>query len=159
MLGYSALLQRKPDLADRSFDEAVGIDVPDRSVSVNKPIEARAAFRRGNRSAAYRILRAYVDELLDNDYPVLATNEAVEFINMMATIDRLPAAARVLGYLAAAGDFGALAARTLVADAAARIAAGPDGLADRGRSPEPPLDARHALAYMRDVLDEFERPA
>ena len=89
MLGYSALLQGKPDLADRFFDEAVSIDVPDRTVSVNKPIEARAAFRRGNRSAAFRILRAYVDELLETDYPDLATNAAVEFINMMA-IDRPP---------------------------------------------------------------------
>ena len=47
MLGYSALLQGKPDLADRFFDEAVGVDVPDRTVSVNKPIEARAAFGGG----------------------------------------------------------------------------------------------------------------
>ena len=99
MLGYSALLQGKPDLADRFFDEAISIEVPDRTVSVNKPIEARAAFRRGNRSAAFRILRAYVDELLETDYPDLAANAAVEFINMMAIIDRLPAAARVLDYL------------------------------------------------------------
>jgi len=156
MLGYSALLQGKPDLADRFFDEAVSVEVPDRTVSVNKPIEARAAFRRGNRSAAFRILRAYVDELLENDYPDLATNAAVEFINMMATIDRLPAAARVLGYLGAAGDFGALAARTLVADAAARIAAGAERIPDQDRSLQPRLDARLALMYMRDVLDELE---
>ena len=90
MLGYSALLQGKPDLADRFFDEAISVDVPDRTVSVNKPIEARAAFRRGNRSAAFRILRAYVHELLETDYPDLAANAAVEFINMMAIIDRLP---------------------------------------------------------------------
>ena len=148
-------MQGKPDLADRFFDEAVSVDVPERTVSVNKPIEARAAFRRGNRSAAFRILRAYVDELLETDYPDLATNAAVEFINMMATIDRLPAAARVLDYLATAGDFGALAARTLVADAAARIAAA-ERIPERDRSPEPRLDARHALTYMRDVLDELE---
>ena len=72
---------------------------------------------------------------------------------MMATIDRLPAAARVLDYLRAAGDFGALAARTLVADAAARIAADAESIPDHDRTPEPRLDARHALTYMRDVLD------
>ena len=77
----------------------------------------------------------------------------------MATIDRLPAAARVLDYLRAVGDFGALAARTLVADAAARIAAGAERIPDDDRSPAPRLDARHALAYMRDVLDELEAPA
>ena len=156
MLGYSALLQGKPDLADRFFDEAISIDVPDRTVSVNKPIEARAAFRRGNRSAAFRILRAYVDELLETDYPDLAANAAVEFINMMAIIDRLPAAARVLDYLRAAGDFGALAARTLVADAAAQVAANAERIPDQDRSPEPRLDARHALRYMRDVLDALD---
>jgi len=158
MLGYSALLQGQPDLADRFFDEAVSIDVPDRTVSVNKPIEARAAFRRGNRSAAFRILRAYVDELLETDYPDLATNAAVEFINMMVSIDRLPAAARVLDYLVTAGDFGALAARTLVADSAARIAADAERIPDHDRSPEPRLDARHALTYMRDILDELDVP-
>lgn len=155
MRGYSALLQGKPDLADRFFDEAFSIEVPERTVSVNKPIEARAASRRGNRSAAFRILRAYVDELLDNDYPDLATNAAVEFVNMMVSIDRLPAAARVLDYLEDAGDFGALAARTLVADAAARISANAERIPDRDRSPEPRFDARHALTYMRDVLDEL----
>ena len=65
----------------------------------------------------------------------------------------------VLGYLGAAGDFGALAARTLVADAAARIATSAERIPDQDRSPEPRLDARHALTYMRDVLDELEAPA
>jgi len=69
---------------------------------------------------------------------------------MMAAVDRLPDAARVLGYLTTTGDFGALAVRTLVADAAGKIAAS---------APEQPigqqLDARQALAYMRDVLDEL----
>ena len=158
MLGYSALLQGEPVLADRFFDEAVSVEVPDRTISVNKPIEARAAFRRGNRSAAFRTLRAYVDELLATDYPDLATNAAVEFINMMVTIDRLPAAARVLDYLALAGDFGALAARTLVADSAAQIAANPERIPNHDRSAEPRLDARRALTYMRDVLDELQVP-
>ena len=159
MLGYSALLQGKADLADRFFDEAISIDVPDRTVSVNKPIEARAAFRRGNRSAAFRILRAYIHELLETDYPDLAANAAVEFINEMAIIDRLPAAARVLDYLRAAGDFGALAARTLVVDAAARVAANAECILDQDRSPEPRLDARGALRYMRDVLDALPAAA
>ena len=158
MLGYSALLQGKPDLADKYFEEAISVEVPERTVSVNKPIEAQAAFRRGNRTTAFRILRAYVDELLETDYPDLAANAAVEFITMMVAIERLSAASRVLDYLRAAGDFGALAARTLVADAVARIAAGsPGGRAGRptdGESPEPQLDARHALTYMRDVLDD-----
>jgi hypothetical protein len=159
MLGYSALLQGKPDGADRFFDEAISIEVPDRTVSVNKPIEARAAFRWGDRSAAFRILRACVHELLETDYPDLAANVAVEFINEMAVVDRLPAAARVLDYLRGAGDFGALAARTLVADASVQVAAHADRMGEQDRSPEPRLDARDALRYMRDVLDALASAA
>lgn len=73
---------------------------------------------------------------------------------MMASLDRLHDAARVLGYLATAGDFGALAARTLVADAAGRIATAEPAPG----SEQPPghqLDARQGLEYMRDVLDEL----
>ena len=77
---------------------------------------------------------------------------------MMAITDGLPAAARVLDYLGSAGDFGALAARTLVTDAAAQVAASAESLADQNMSPEPRLDARHALTYMRDVLDELDVP-
>jgi len=47
MLGYSALFQGKPDPADRFFDEAVSVDVPDRTDSVNKPIEARSRLSPG----------------------------------------------------------------------------------------------------------------
>jgi hypothetical protein len=70
---------------------------------------------------------------------------------MMAAIDRLPDAARVLGYLTTTGDFGALAVRTLLADAASTIAATPDLEGPPGQQ----LDARQALVYMRDVLDEL----
>ena len=122
MLGYSAFFQGDPERAERLFDEAARVDVPDGTVSVNKPIEARAAFRRGNQMRAFEILRAYIDELLAIDYPELAPNAAIEFINMMAAIDRPAAAAPVLSYLTASGDFGVLALRTVVADAAAQIA-------------------------------------
>ena len=63
----------------------------------------------------------------------------------------------MLDYLRAAGDFGALAARTLVADA--QVAANAERIPDQDRSPEPRLDARHALKYMRDILDTLEPPA
>ena len=122
---------------------------------MNKVFEARAAFRRGNRSRAFRILRAHVDELLETDYTEVARLAAVEFINMMAANDRLPDAARVLGYLATTGDFGALALRTLVADAASTIAASTGHIPDLEQSPGQQLDAHQALEYMRNVLDEL----
>jgi hypothetical protein len=61
----------------------------------------------------------------------------------------------VLAYLGTTGGFGRLARDTLVAGAAARIAADPHTTDDGGHD----LDARQALAYMRDVLDELaEQP-
>jgi len=155
MLGYSALFQGNSDQADQLFDESARVEVPDRTISVNKVFEARAAFRRGNRSRAFRILRAHVDELLETDYTEVARLAAVEFINMMAANDRLPDAARVLGYLATTGDFGALALRTLVADAASTIAASAGHIPDLEQSPGQQLDAHQALEYMRNVLDEL----
>ncbi|HSU34157.1 MAG TPA: BTAD domain-containing putative transcriptional regulator, partial [Propionibacteriaceae bacterium] len=83
MLGYSALFQGKTDTAEQLFDESASIDVPDRTSSVNEPAQARAALRRGDQSQAFRILRSYVEELLETDYTDLARNAAIEFINIM----------------------------------------------------------------------------
>ena len=155
MLGYSALFQGKADEAEQLFDESASIDVPDRTSSVNEPAQARAAFRRGHQSQAFRILRSYVEELLETDYTDLARNAAIEFINMMTAIGRLPDAARILGYLASTGDFGNLAARGLVADAANKIAVSAERSADQFQTPRRDLDARQALEYMRDTLGEL----
>ena len=155
MLGYSAFFQGNTDRADQLFDESTRIDVPERTPSVHQPIEARSAFRRGNSSQAFRILRDHVDELLVANYTEVAAMAAVEFINMMAAVDRLSDAARVLGYLEKSGDFGALASRTLVAEAVSTIDASSGPSRDVGQRPGPQLDARQALVYMRDVLDEL----
>ncbi|WP_218041615.1 BTAD domain-containing putative transcriptional regulator [Acrocarpospora macrocephala] len=146
MLGYSALFQGHADQADRFFDESASVAVPHRTISVSKPIEARSAFRRGDRPGAFRILRSYVEELLETDYTDVARIAAVEFVNMMAAIGRLADAARVLDYLTTTGDFGALALRTLVADAASKIGAEHSGQR---------FDARQALEHMRDVLTDL----
>jgi hypothetical protein len=152
MLGYSALLQGRTGKAEQLFDECASIEVPARTSSASEPAKARAAFRRGDQSEAFRILRSHVEELLHTDYTDMARNAAIEFINMMTALDRLPEAARILGYLAGSGDFGALAVRTLVADSASQIAARVEQTPDRFRGPERELDARQALEYMREVL-------
>lgn len=155
-LGYSALFQGKTDQAEQYFDEAASIDLPDRTMSVNKPVEARAAFRRGNRARAFQILCSHIDELLATDNMTGAGAVCVEFINMMTTIDHLPAAARMLGYLeTTTRDFGALAARTLVADAASKAAADTENTQDREQAGGRGLDDRQALEYMRRVLDDL----
>jgi chromosome condensin MukBEF MukE localization factor len=77
---------------------------------------------------------------------------------MMAAIDRIAEAAHMLRYLEAANDFGALAARTLVAEAAGKIGAGVDHGSDSTSASVRHIDDRAALKYMRDVLVELARP-
>lgn len=76
----------------------------------------------------------------------------VEFINMMTAIDRLPDAARMLGFLETTGHFGAVALRTIVADAAGKVAA---SALDQEQAAGRALDVRHALGSMRDVLGQL----
>ncbi len=141
-LGYSAAFQGRPDHADQYFDEASLVDVPAGTLSANKSTEARSAFRRGEHQRAFRLLRSSIDELVDADNIIAASVVSIEFISMMAAIDRIPEAAHVLNYLKNANEFGALASRTLLANAVTRI---PD-------TPTAPIDDRTALTYMRAVL-------
>jgi predicted ATPase len=146
MLGYSASFQGRVDRADQLFEEAALVDVPDRTISVNAPVEARAAFRHGQRFRAFRILRAHVVDLLDAGYTDNVRLAAAEFVTMMAAMDRLPDAAPVLGYLSRVGDLGTRAIRAVVPDAATIPDPDPDGGS---------FDARLALECMRGVLGEL----
>ncbi|MFI6601466.1 AfsR/SARP family transcriptional regulator [Nonomuraea sp. NPDC050536] len=151
-LGYSASFQGRHDEAERCFDEAARVDVPPGTLSANKATEARSLFRRGDRLRAFQLLRSHIDELIETDNVIAASVVCIEFINMTAAIDRIAEAAHMLGYLEAVNDFGALAARTLVAEAAVKIAASaPHGSVRH-------IDDRAALTYMRDVLAELGRP-
>ena len=76
---------------------------------------------------------------------------------MMTAMGRLPEAARIRDYLLSTGDFGNLAARGLVNDAAYRIAVRAERSADRFQASGRDLDARQALEYMRDTFDELAR--
>jgi hypothetical protein len=155
MLGYSARFQGRHEEATRLFAMSADIDLPVGIFSAHRAVEARAVFDQGERSRAFRMLRDDADALLDTDYVDSARIVAVEFVNMMAAVDRLVEAARVLAYLDTTEGFGVLARDTLVADAVASIAAAPQ-VTDGGG---PDLDAREALVYMRDVLDELAEDA
>jgi hypothetical protein len=123
---------------------------------MHNPVEARAALRRGNRSRAFETLRTFIEELLERDNMFMAKIACVEFINMMSTVERWPAAARMLDYLEASGAFGdAPVLRTGVADAATKITANIERAAGQEPSPGRELDDRQALAYMRDILDQL----
>lgn len=153
-LGYSASFQGRQDEADRCFDEAARVDIPPGTLSANKATEARSVFRRGDRPRALRLLRSYIDELIETDNVIAASVVCIEFINMMAAIDRIAEAAHMLGYLEAVNDFGALAVRTLVSEAAAKVAASGWQSSEPGHR----IDDRAALGHMRDVLVELSRP-
>lgn len=80
-----------------------------------------------------------------------------EFINMMAAIDRLDDAARILGHLDAAGWMGLEGPgfKVFVVDAADRVAADARTAAVRAEAAAAKRDERRALTDMRDVLDEL----
>ena len=157
LLGYSALFQGKHDAAEHLFDESASVDVPDRTSSVHEPAQARAALRRGDPSQAFRILHSYVQELLDTDYTDLARNAAIEFINLMAALGRLPEAEHVRSYLLNTGDFGSRAASDIAADSPHKVVGGEEPAPHQVHVPARDLDARQALEYMRDTFDELRQ--
>ncbi|MFI6316455.1 BTAD domain-containing putative transcriptional regulator [Nonomuraea sp. NPDC050556] len=139
-LAYSAAFQGRQADAERYFDQAATVDVPEGSLSAGKAVQARSAFRRGDRRRAFRILRTYMDELITTDNVIAASVVCIEFVNMMAAAGQPEEAGRMLAYLETRNDFGAMAARTLIT-------------ADVESKPGPPLTDRQALDHMADVLD------
>jgi len=122
-----------------------------RTFAPNRSVTAGVLFRRGDRAAAYRDLRCYVDELLDTDNMQGTAPAAIEFANMMAAVGRYGDSTRILGFLDTTGMFDNPAWATQVADTRAAPAANVEP-ADH----EPRIDDhRQALLYMRQVLDRL----
>lgn len=148
LLGYSASFQGRQDLADAYFEDAIAVEVPPGTHTPNKALEARTAFRRGNRIRAFRILRSHIEELLATDNMQAGSIDCIEFINMMTAIGRPTEAGRILHHLERSGLLDAPAWRTLVESSAHLI--------DRADAKPAPtseqMDDRRALEYMRDVL-------
>jgi predicted ATPase/DNA-binding SARP family transcriptional activator len=160
-LGTSASLQGRSQQAWQLYDEASWVPVPERTQTMRNPLEARAAMRRGDRALAYALLRDHVRDLIDRDDIHVAWVANVEFVDMMARVDRLADAARILGHLEAAGRLDEGPSRAMVADAADRISAATDlgGSLDidldNERALGRELDDRQALAHVRAVLDHL----
>ena len=149
-LGYSALFQGRTQDAEDLFDQMSLVRVPDRTFSLNRPVEARAAFRRGDRPHAYAILRDHVDELLETDVMDTARLAALEFVTMMSALDRAHDATPVQRYLETTGGFGELAALAVAADGDSLMTA------PAPEATTPPesagTDAHGALEHIRAVL-------
>jgi predicted ATPase/DNA-binding SARP family transcriptional activator len=155
LLGTSASVQGQHREAWQFYEDAVRVDVPDRTHTLKNPLQARAALRRGDRSLAFQTLRSYIDELLDNDNMHVAKIACIEFIGMMVKLDRLPEAARILGFLESTGSLNVPALRPLIVSDAGRIAADSEHDTDHERAIGSDLNDRDALTYVRDVLDRL----
>jgi predicted ATPase/DNA-binding SARP family transcriptional activator len=147
LLGYSATLQGDRDRGEQLFGEAVAVEVPERTQSPNKSIEARALFRHGETARAFRVLAAHIDELLDTGNMQAICVTCAEFINMMVAAGRLADAACMLHHLDRAAPHWA----TLVAEARTKVAA----VHSPSQAREPDLDDHQALEYMRRVLRQL----
>jgi hypothetical protein len=123
LLGYSASAQGQSGRAERFFDEAVDVPVPERTQSPGKSVEARTAFRRGYQARAFRLLAGYIDELLGTGNMQAICVTCVEFVNMMVAAGRRDDAALMLGHLDRAAPYWA----PQVAEARSKIAAAPPG--------------------------------
>ena len=147
LLGYSASLQGDHARAERLFDDAVAVEVPERTQSPNKSVTARTLFRHGERARAFRVLTVHIDELLDTGNMQAICVTCMEFINMMVAAGHLTEAARMLAHLDRSAPYWA----TLVVEARAQIAAAgaEPGLDDQA------LDDHQALEYMRGVLRQL----
>ena len=143
--------------AEQFYEELATVEVPIRTNSPNEILEARSAFRRGQHSRAFQILRSYIDEMVEVDNMSGAELLCIEFINMMTAVDRLPEAARILGHLDTTGllDAEGPGFKLLIADAADTVASDPTARSAREDAAGQERSERDALAYMRDVLDEI----
>jgi predicted ATPase/DNA-binding SARP family transcriptional activator len=150
MLSYAAAALGDRARAHQMFDEAADVAVPERTHVSTKPIEAAAAFRRGDRASAFQLLRSHALELLESDDVYEAGTTAVAFVDMMARDGRLSDAARVLGYLEGTGVLETDLFRGDVADAVARV--GAEDL-ETYRALGRELDHRQVLTFMCVVLD------
>lgn len=151
LLVYSATFAGDEATAQARFEEAIAIPLPARTHSPSRPIEARTAFRQGDRARAFRVLRQHVDELVATENSQGALIAAVELANMLVEVDHVPEAARLLQHLETTGLLDEPGFREMVAPAAKAVAAA--GLAE---PTEPPLDDQQALARMADLLRDLD---
>jgi predicted ATPase/DNA-binding SARP family transcriptional activator len=150
MQAYAAQYRGRHDEAKRLFDAAERLALPAGTYRVLQTAQARLTFEHGDPTEACRILRDNIEVLLESDYTDVTRMVAVEFIPMMASLDRLGDAAKVVPYLDTTGDFATMARTHLIAEPIVRIEADPGLAAHRAADP----DARAALVHMRDVLED-----
>lgn len=148
--GYVAAFRGDHRESEELFAAAVSVPVPARTHSPNRPIAARFAWRRGSRRRALAMLLAHVDELLATGNMQSASIAALELLPMLTAMERLPEAARVLGYLQRTQLLEVPGFAALVASDIDTLASRPELVGDvaTGRA----LEDRAALADLRRTL-------
>jgi predicted ATPase/DNA-binding SARP family transcriptional activator len=150
--GYAASFQGRHQEAEALFAAGVAVAVPPRTHTPNGAIEARVAFRSGDRRRAFHLLRSHLDELLETDNMQGVCIAGVEFVNMMLALDRLVDVARMLDYLETTQLLDSPSFRGLVADASTATGHRPGAPA---ASEGGEIDDRGAAVDMRHVLDDL----
>lgn len=155
MSGYSVAAQGDRDGADRLFDESATIEVPDRTHSRNRPNEALAAFRRGDRARALRVMRSDVEDLSEQENLYDLAGTAIAFLGVMAGLGRYGDAACIRGFLEGANLVKTHILRQTVVDAIEQITVGVGTTVEQQRATGRAMDGHQALRFMRGVLDEL----
>ena len=153
MHGLSAELSGDHERADRLADDAASVVIPEGTLPVNGPMEARSALRRGDRSGAVRILHDHLAVLAATDAPGVVRLACMPFIEVMVDLDRLDDAAPVLRFLKTSGSFGSLTLRTLDAATATKIANADHDIGTTFTGTV--VDAQIVIDHMTDVLDQL----
>lgn len=154
--GYSMLFQGRHDEAHRFLDEASRMDLPDRTMALNKPIEARAAVKRGDHARGFEILRTHVAELIETDNLVIGTLACSEFVNLMVEVGRIRDASLIIGFVEMNNVFSEIVIQTYVGDAMADRGEGSNSVSQEDRQRGSTLAPRDALAHIVEALSKIE---
>lgn len=157
LLGSAALFAEDHERTETHWARAAAIEVPPRTNSPSETLSARSAARAGRHAEAARILRAYVDDLVEADNMAGVAMLGIEFVNLVVADGLLAEAAVVLGHFDATGLLGVEGPgfKVMIEEAVERVTADPDAAAERARSAREELDEHGALGHMSRVLDEM----
>lgn len=152
MQGYSASFQGHDQQASEWFRQAIDVDIPDRSVSLSKPVEARIALEGGERRHAFVLLRAYLEELIETDNLMIGTLASNEYVAMMCSVGEFAKAARILGHLESNTNFSRTVLTTFGPVAQKMLVENPTDEVMTQRREGASLDPLAAIGHMSDVL-------
>ncbi|MEM9651273.1 MAG: NB-ARC domain-containing protein [Actinomycetota bacterium] len=151
-LGLILEFQGRNEEARQLYDESAAVDLPPKTQTWNRALDARAAFRRGSRAEAFELLGRSADELLEAEDIHGARRLYIEYVEMMVQAGNVGEAAEVVGFLRNGGllDEQPLSHRFAEAVELAEAYDRSTGGAPVGRLPPAP-DDRAVLAHISTV--------